>query len=148
MTTSLQACRSAALITPTPLDDICNAGRNVRPTGSCQIGMFQGLKTINNLAHVLGVPSAAISCVIPQENTPCASKGCMFDAIKGNSGRCPANQRSWYSLANERGCDLLGSEFMRAAGPFRSCDCSQIFCSAAGYFPGQDAICIHKQGRT
>jgi hypothetical protein len=148
MTTPLQPSRSAVLITPTPLDDICNAGRNQRPKGNYQIGMFQGVKTTHNLAHVLGVPSAAIACVIPKKNTPCVNKGgCKFNAIEGNGNRCPAHQRSWYPLANERGCDLLGSDFMRASGKFRSCDCTSTFCSAAGYFPNQDAIYVPQQAR-
>ena len=152
MTTPLQPRRvSAALITPTPLDDVCNAGRNQRPKGAYHPGMFQGVRSMNNLAHVLGVPSAAIPLVIPKQSTTCAFKGgCSFPAIEGNQDRCPAHQRSWYPLANERGCDLLGPEFMRAGASqrkFRSCDCTQKTCLAAGYFPQHDAIYIPKQGR-
>jgi hypothetical protein len=109
--------------------------------------MFQGVKSIHNLAHVLGVPSAAIALVIQKEDTPCAKKDCKFKAIEGNGNRCPAHQRSWYPLATERGCDLLGPEFLRSARKFRCCDCTTTSCAAAGYFPGQDAIYIPKQCR-
>jgi len=131
-----------------PTDDICLAGQDVRPKGCYEIGMFQGVKSVNNLAHVLGVPSAAIACVKPLPNTPCTTKGCKFDAIDGNYTRCPAHRRNWYPLSNARGCDLLGPEFLRFSNKsrFRSCDCSLTSCSAAGYFPG-DAIYIHNVGR-
>ena len=95
MTTPRDSRRSAARITPLPTDDICIAGCSERPKGNYEVGMFQAVRSANDIARVLGVPSAAIACVKPLPDTQCISKGCKFDAICGNFNRCPAHQMYW-----------------------------------------------------
>jgi hypothetical protein len=106
--------------------------------------MFKDVSSINDFARVLGVPTAAVSLIVPRDGVTCRSNGCTFQAIEGNNDYCPAHQRSWYPLAGDRGCDLLGPAFMRFShkGRHRQCDCTSTTCKAAGYFPGQDALYI------
>ena len=107
--------------------------------------MFQGVRSPEDFAAVLGVPDDAIALVIQKDNL-CRAKNCRFNAIESKRGFCPAHQRSWYPLENSRGCDLYGPEFMRNNGKFRVYDCSAKSCLSAGYFPSQDVIYIPTAG--
>ena len=109
-------------------------------------GMFEGVKSVDNFAALLGVPKQSIPLVVPL-NIPCKVDGCPFAAIERNGHHCPAHQRSWYPLQHHRGSAMLGPEFLRSEDYLSNCDCNIPACKEAGYFPGQDPIYINAVGR-
>ena len=117
-----------------------------RTPGAYRPGMFCGVASAADFARVLEVPVRALDLVVPEDKVCCRAKDCRHNAIRGNHGFCPAHCRSWYPLLGERGGDLLGSEFLRSAGNFRTCDCQQTVCRSAGYFPGQSALSVPAAG--
>jgi hypothetical protein len=52
--------------------------------------MFGEVSSITDFACVLGIPTAAVSLIVPKDNVTCRSKGCTFQAIEGNNDYCPA----------------------------------------------------------
>lgn len=138
--------RSAVITPPTAaLDDALL--RSKRPKGGYEPGMFLNATSISEFANALCVPTAAIPLIVPTDKT-CRKDGCLFMAIEGNHNYCCAHERSWYPLTGQRGCDLLGPEFMRFSHPTgKLCDCSNPKCMTAGYFPNQEPIYIAASGR-
>ena len=119
-------------------------GRGNHPKGGYTPGMFGAVESADDFASVLGVPTTSIP-LVKRKRIKCKSKDCPFDAILANDGHCPAHERSWYPLKNERGGLLLGPEFLRNS--HRCCDCNLPQCKSAGYFPGQGALYTKREGR-
>ena len=94
---------------------------------------------------MLQVTANALDLAVP-DDARCVSSGCLHSAIRGNCGHCPAHRRGWYPLPTVGGGDLFGPAFLRIAGKFRTCDCSQPAGKSAGYFPGQDVLYIPAVG--
>ena len=123
-------------------------GRSVRPRGLYRAGMFDNVKSSLDFAHALEVPLKAIALIVFKDED-CKSRGCIHKAIEGTGGYCPAHSQRWYPLREEKGGDLHGPEFTKYVNRGRrGCDCSQIGCRSAGYFPGQDAFYIPTEGHT
>jgi hypothetical protein len=115
------------------MKDAEEPGHDQHPKGGYTKGMFSGVHTPDDFADTIGVPRKAIRLVRPQ-NDRCKSRGCLFNAISNNGGRCPAHQRSWYPLSNGRGGNLHGPDFLRPqTNGHRACDCDQKACFSAGY---------------
>ena len=111
-------------------------------------GLFLGVTTAKDFAKALCVPCAAIPLVVPVVDKMCRKDGCPFVAIEGNDLHCCAHQKSWYPLTGQRGCSLLGPEFMRfGRNVGNPCDCSTPQCIEAGYSPNQGAMYISESGR-
>jgi len=123
-------------------------GRKKHPVNcTYTTGMFANIKTTDEFAILLGVPKKSIPLVVPT-NKHCKSHGCPFNAIRRNGGHCPAHERRWYPLLDDRGGGLFGPEFLHDLSSTRyiDCSCSDLVCKSAGYFPNQSAIYIPKDG--
>lgn len=121
-------------------------GRTSRTPGHYDPGMFAGVETVEQFAQTLEVPQKSIP-LIASTGEGCKEEGCPFNSIKSNQGYCPAHKRCWYPLKGKRGEDLHGPDFTRWANDGRrGCDCNQVSCKSAGYFPLQDALYVPVAG--
>ena len=91
---------SSASLSNMPDDN--EPGAKAHPKGGYTPGMFRAVKCVDDFAAVIRVPRKAMDVVTPK-HMMCISKECPFHAIENNGNHCPAHQRSWYQLENERG---------------------------------------------
>ena len=120
-------------------------GRVSRTKGAHLQGMFKGVALVRDFARVLQVPAKALDLVV-LDDAWCAMSGCLHIAIRGNCGYCLAQRRGLYPLLISREGNCFDPAFLRIAGKFLICYCSQPACNSAGYFLGQDAIYIPTAG--
>jgi hypothetical protein len=138
----------SAVITPPSISPDQALLRATRSKCGYVPGMFLGITTVDEFAKALCVPQDSIPLIVPVTDKICRKEGCTFVAIEGNDLYCCAHQKSWYPLTGQRGCSLLGPEFMRFSRKVGNpCDCSTPQCIEAGYFPNQGAIFIPEGGR-